>query len=138
MGYLEFNPNGFSQGLGVYGATGRGLTINQTGQSTFGNTVFFANVGFSANGTLGTSGQVLTSNGSSSYWANATGGAYYKGNLGTVGATADRGNLYRINSNNQTASITIAAGENALTCGPITIDAGQTLTIETGGRAVII
>jgi hypothetical protein len=138
MGYIEFNPQGYTFGVGVYGFSGKGLTVDQNGQSIFGNTVFFANVGFSANGTLGTAGQVLTSNGSSSYWANATGGGYYKGNLGTVGSAVDKGNLFRLNSNTQTASITISAGENALTTGPMTIDTGQTLTIETGGRAVII
>jgi hypothetical protein len=68
----------------------------------------------------------------------STGGGYYKGNLGARGDVANKDNLFRINGNTQTASITISAGENALTVGPLTVDTGDTLTIETGGRAVII
>jgi hypothetical protein len=36
--------------------------------------VVTANVGFVANGTLGAAGQVLTSNGTASYWAEGGGG----------------------------------------------------------------
>jgi hypothetical protein len=75
-------------------------------------------------------------------WGNiaggSTGGGYYKGNLGTFGNTDNKGNLYRINSNTQSNNITVAAGENALTVGPMVISTGYNLTIEEGGRAVII
>jgi hypothetical protein len=43
MGYIEFNPSGYNYGIAVYGSSGYGLTINQTGQSTFGNTVTIGN-----------------------------------------------------------------------------------------------
>jgi len=43
-----------------------------TNTHTFSNTVFFNAV--SANGSLGTAGQVLTSNGSDTYWSNVSGG----------------------------------------------------------------
>ena len=65
-------------------------------------------------------------------------GSYYKGNAGIVGDTSSKQNLYRVNANTQSNDITIAAGENAITTGPITIADGFTLTIEEGGRAVII
>ena len=65
-------------------------------------------------------------------------GGYYKGNDGVVGNTTSKGNLYRLNSNTQTANIVIAAGENALTVGPMVINTGVNLTINEGGRAVII
>jgi hypothetical protein len=65
-------------------------------------------------------------------------GGYYKGNLGAVGNTDNKGNLFRINSNTQSNNITISSGENALTVGPLVISSGFTLTIEEGGRAVII
>jgi hypothetical protein len=65
-------------------------------------------------------------------------GAYYKGNAGIVGDESSKGNLYRINSNTQSNNITIAAGENALTAGPMVIQDGYNLTIETGGRVVIV
>ena len=113
-------------------------SYTRLGITTFSANVILGSSGLSVNGSFGSAGQILYTNGTATYWANATGGAYYKGNLGTVGIPADMGNLFRLNSNSMTASVTIAAGENALTCGPITISSGQTLTIQTGGRAVII
>lgn len=65
-------------------------------------------------------------------------GGYYKGNAGVVGEASSKQNLYRINANTQSNNITIAAGENAITIGPMTIADGFNLTIEEGGRAVII
>ena len=65
-------------------------------------------------------------------------GGYFKGNDGTVGSVNNTNNLYRINSNTQSNNITIAAGENALTVGPMTIQDGYNLTVQSGGRAVII
>lgn len=88
-----------------------------------------------------TSGQVLTSNGTAVSWANTSGGSgggYYKGNDGAVGSASNANNLFRINSNTVSNNITISAGENALTVGPLTIQTGFTITIESGGRAVII
>jgi hypothetical protein len=65
-------------------------------------------------------------------------GGYYKGNDGAIGNTTSKANLYRLNSNTQTNNITISAGENALTVGPMVIADGYNLTISEGGRAVII
>lgn len=64
-------------------------------------------------------------------------GGYYKGNEGTAGIASSANSLFRINSNTMTANITILAGENALTTGPIAIANGISLIIDTGGRAVI-
>jgi hypothetical protein len=77
-------------------------------------------------------------NGSWGTIAGSGAGGYYKGNLGAQGNTNNKANLYRINSNTQSNNITISAGENALTVGPMVIDTGYNLTIEEGGRAVII
>jgi hypothetical protein len=71
-------------------------------------------------------------------YESSSGGGYYKGNLGPKGNTVNVANLFRINANTQTNNVTISAGENALTCGPITVNSGVTFTVETGGRAVII
>ena len=65
-------------------------------------------------------------------------GGYYKGNDGEIGNVQGKNNLYRINSNTQTTDITINSGENALTVGPMVINSGINLEIETGGRVVII
>jgi hypothetical protein len=77
-------------------------------------------------------------NGSWGTIAGSGAGGYYKGNLGPVGNTNNKANLYRINSNTQSNNVTIAAGENALTAGPMTIQSGFSLIIEEGGRAVIV
>ena len=59
---------------------------------------------------------------------------------GTVAPAAEnKGNfkvngLFRINAQNLSIDTTILATENANVTGPLTIDSGVTLTIETGGR----
>jgi len=78
------------------------------------------------------------SNGAWGTIAGSGAGGYYKGNLGPVGNTDNKANLYKINSNTQSNNVTISTGENALTVGPMVIDSGFNLTIEEGGRAVII
>ena len=53
--------------------------------------------GISANGSLGTSGQVLTSNGSVAYWSTAasgSGGGYYYGDNGAVGDATNKTNIF--------------------------------------------
>ena len=78
------------------------------------------------------------SNGAWGSIAGTGAGGYYKGNLGASGNTASKANLYRINSNTQSNNITIEAGENALTAGPMVIQDGYSLVINEGGRAVIV
>ena len=81
-----------------------------------------------------------------SYFLNAngsweivkSGGGYYKGNAGAVGDPNNTQNLFRINANTLTANVTISPGENAQVTGPVTIANGVVLTIDSGGRAVII
>ena len=64
--------------------------------------------------------------------------------LGTVTPAAENkgnfklGGLFRTNSQNVSTNITILATENANATGPITIDSGITLTIESGGRLVTL
>lgn len=63
---------------------------------------------------------------------------YYRGNYGAYGNPQGVNNLFRINANTQTANITIAAGENALAAGPLVVSNGFNLTVQSGGRAVIV
>lgn len=95
--------------------------------------------GVHANGSFGTSGQVLTTNGTVAYWASASGGGYYKGGSAAVGTLAAGGqNLFRVNANTLNFNTTIVAGENASATGPITVASGITLTVESGGRVSIV
>lgn len=66
------------------------------------------------------------------------GGSYFKGNQGTIGDAADVNNLYRINANTQTANVSILSGENVVVAGPLTVSADRSLTVETGGRVVVV
>lgn len=128
--------------------------INFTGANTYfnSNVVFAGNtISVGANAIVNTSALFVGNSSANAYLVvNSTavglyvngqvfqsGGGYYKGNLGAVGNTNNKSNLFRINSNNMNTSITISAGENALVTGPISIETGFTLTIDTGGRAVI-
>jgi hypothetical protein len=56
---------------------------------------------------------------------------------GSIGGGAADGIFYE-NEQNVTANYTIAASKNAMTTGPITIDAGVSVTIETGARWVVL
>jgi hypothetical protein len=99
--------------------------------------------GIHANGSLGTNGQVLTSNGTTAYWSTASGGGeggvYLKGGNTTIGTLADEGqNLFRVNANTLNNNTTFVNGENAQATGPISVASGVTLTIQTGARVSIV
>ena len=87
-------------------------TLQVGGGSTFGGTVTLGSVGLSSNGSLGTAGHVLHSNGTATYWA------------------AD---------DNSGGTVTSIATANGLTGGTITttgtlgVASGSTLTVNTAG-----
>lgn len=115
------------------------LVFSGANVSSTGN--FRLSGGLFANGSLGTAGQVLTSNGAtgSPYWTAAAGGGYYKGGSAAVGSLAVGGqNLFRVNANTLNNNTTIATGENAQATGPITVASGITLTVESGARVAIV
>lgn len=95
----------------------------------------------SANGGVGTDGQVLTSNGTTTYWSSAAGGSgggYYYGDNGAVGDANNKVNIFRVNATTLNANVTFANGENSSAIGPLTISNGYYLTIESGARVVIV
>ena len=61
-------------------------TLQVGGISTFNNTVTLGSSGLSANGGLGTAGQVLASNGTAAYWVTAVGPQGAQGVTGAQGA----------------------------------------------------
>jgi len=66
------------------------------------------------------------------------GGAYFQGENGTVGATAGKGDIFRVHEKELNTNDTIAATDNALASGPLTVASGITLTINAGGRLAIV
>lgn len=113
--------------------TSRTITIGSTGKSVDGSANIswtVAEIGALANVTPGTSGNVLTSNGTS--WvsqAPPTAGQY----LGTAATKA-----IAFNSNTIGENITVTTGLNGLSAGPITISNGFTVTINSGAVWVIV
>jgi hypothetical protein len=67
-----------------------------------------------------------------------TGGAYYAGNNGDVGSATGLGDIFRVHTNILNANITISSGNNALAAGPITINTGRTLVIQSNARVSIV
>lgn len=75
-------------------------------------------------------------------WVNAQitalggGGGYFAGNNGRTGPAENVADIFRVHGATITADITIAAGEHALACGPLTVADGITLQID--GVAAIV
>ena len=57
---------------------------------------------------------------------------------GAVGATAGKGDIFRVHEKELNTNVTIAATDNALASGPLTVASGITLTIANGGRLAIV
>ncbi len=66
------------------------------------------------------------------------GGAYFQGENGAVGAIAGKGDIFRVHEKELNTNVTIAATDNALASGPLTVASGVTLTISNGGRLAIV
>ena len=66
------------------------------------------------------------------------GGSYFQGENGAVGATAGKGDIFRVHEQELNTNVTIAATDNALASGPLTVASGITLTIANGGRLAIV
>lgn len=64
------------------------------------------------------------------------GGGKFLGNDGSAGRRAQ--DIFRVHVQTLTADTTIGATENAMCAGPLTIEDGVTLTIESGGTLVIV
>jgi len=119
-----------------------GGNVAISGITTLSANVVLGTTTITANGGVGTAGQVLTSGATGNvYWANGGGGGggYYKGGTSSIGTLANQGqNLFRVNANTLNTSTTFVAGENAQATGPISVASGITLTIQTGARVSIV
>jgi hypothetical protein len=62
---------------------------------------------------------------------------YAAGQWGGIGG-AQAGGAIMTNKSTASVSYTIASGENGLSVGPITIDSGVTITVETDQRWLIL
>lgn len=144
-------------------STGSVNVINSSGLTTTANVsigaagdlVIAAGAGIYANGELGTTGQVLTSNASSIYWSTVsssvnTAAQYNWTNTHTFNSNTTVGNATFANtflnsytgiSNPQSLTAGVLqtnASLNTLLVGPYTISSGNSLIITTGSRVVVI
>jgi len=67
--------------------------------------------------------------------ASTPGGGYFKGDSGAIGNAAS--DIFRINAKTLNGDVTINANEYAQCMGPLTVAAGVSLTVATGGRLEI-
>ena len=66
------------------------------------------------------------------------GAGYFQGENGATGDTTNgKGDIFRVHEQQLDTNVTIAATDNALCAGPLTIATGVTLTVTTGGNLVI-
>jgi hypothetical protein len=70
--------------------------------------------------------------------AGGSSGGYYQGNNGAVGSASGLGDIFRVHTNILNANVTIFSGNNALAAGPITVNVGRTLTIQSNARVAIV
>lgn len=68
-----------------------------------------------------------------------SGGSYYIGNNGRVGDAANgKNDIFRVNNNYISNDLYFSDGENGSATGPLTVNTGYVLQINTGARVVII
>ena len=105
--------------------TGAKLNANLVISSS--NTVFSSNVNFANSAGVYTLPVVDFT--SANVQGITSGGGFYQGNQGNVGAVANKGNIFRINTLTLTANTTIAANEGASCVGPLTVANNIILTV---------
>lgn len=70
--------------------------------------------------------------------ANTAGGGYYKGNNGDKGLEANKNDIFRVNNNYINSNIYFSSGENGSATGPLTVNTGFILQVNTDARVVIL
>ena len=126
-------------------------TISSTGAATFGgNTAITGTLSATGDGTFSGTGQVKLPAGTTGQRSgspvdgmiryNSSVGSfegYAAGQWGGIGG-AQAGGAIMTNKDVASVSYTIATGENGLSVGPVTIDTGVTITVETNQRWLIL
>ena len=131
---VQFNNSGALSGSSNFTWDGTNVQIGATGALRFGNTgnTYYvalkgaagtaANVTWTLPSADGTSGQVLSTNGSGTLsWAAASSVSPFSFNTTTV-----------------SQNYTFGSGQNAISVGPITVSSGYSVTVPSGQRWVVI
>jgi len=118
--------------LGTYGSNGIHFLTNGNSGTVEAMTINSSNaVGF--NSSYGTSGQVLTSGGSSASptWTTPS-------TTSSSGWTANSTAPFFLNATTVSSNFTVPSNYNAMTAGKVTINTGVTVTVSTGSRWVVV
>jgi hypothetical protein len=118
--------------LATYGSNGIHFLTNGNSGTVEAMTINSSNaVGF--NSSYGTSGQVLTSQGSSASptWSTPS-------TTSSSGWTANSTAPFFLNATTVSSNFTVPSNYNAMTAGKVTINTGVTVTVSTGSRWVIV
>lgn len=115
-------------GTGATTATAAFNALNP--MTTTGDMIYELNASTAARLPIGSSGQVLTVSGGVPTWATPSGGGQY---FGTAAVKA-----IAYNANSISENVTVTSGNNGLSAGPITINSGYTVTVQTGAVWVIV
>jgi hypothetical protein len=98
--------------------------------TTAGDILYEASGGVAARLPIGTAGQVLSVVSGLPAWGAASGGGQF---FGTAAVKA-----IAYNANSIAENVTVTSGNNGLSAGPITINTGFTVTVQTGAVWVIV
>ena len=118
--------------LATYGSNGIHFLTNGNSGTVEAMTINSSNaVGF--NSSYGTSGQVLTSGGSSASptWTTPS-------TTSSSGWTANSTAPFFLNATTVSSNFTVPSNYNAMTAGKVTINTGVTVTVSTGSRWVVV
>ena len=105
----------------VPGSVTTANNVQTLANKTLANVAFSG--AFSANGSAGANGQILTSNGTGVYWT-------------TPGASGN-GVIWENNSN-VVVTYTISTGKNGFSVGPLSVANGSSITVPSGSRWVVL
>lgn len=123
------------------------LTVTQTNSGRLGSTVYF-DIGTLSTSVADTSiANIASANSVNTAHAVAiealaglanAGGGFFRGNNGDSGSVGNKQDIFRVHSANVTSNITFTDLERASAVGPLYVDTGQTITVQTGARLVIL
>ena len=119
MGYLEFNPSGYAQGIALYGTSGSGLVVSQTGNVVTSTNTF----------TVGTA---------SYFVSNGNLGIGTSSPIAKIQSSADIASPFFIAPTTITANYTIPTNYNAMTPGPVTVNTSVIVTVPSGSTWTIV